>query len=238
MDETTAHPQREEGDATRGNGVCGLFISFEGGDGAGKTTQARKLASWLEERGHDVRWVHEPGGTELGEGVRSLLLESSADAVGARAELLLYEAARAQLVEEVVEPALRCGAIVVTDRFSDSTTAYQGYGRGIDSADVRRFNAFATRGLAPDVTVLLMLDATAGMQRVGARQGSADRMERAGAGFHRRVQEGFARIAEAEAQRVRVVDASGTRDEVFERVRGAVGGALARYEAARGGALS
>ena len=204
----------------------GAFITIEGGDGAGKTTQAALLADALQQRGYEVCRIHEPGGTQLGERVRGVLLDASLQDVDATAELLLYEAARAQLVARVIAPALAAGQVVVCDRFDDSTTAYQGYGRQLDIPMVKQLNAVATGGLTPDRTVLLALAPQAGMQRARARSGAADRMEAAGDAFHQRVWEGFEQLAFANPQRFRVVDASPAPAEVAAAVLAAVQDAL------------
>lgn len=204
----------------------GAFISIEGGDGAGKTTQAALLADALQQRGYEVCRIHEPGGTQLGERVRGVLLDASLQDVDATAELLLYEAARAQLVAQVIAPALAAGQVVVCDRFDDSTTAYQGYGRQLSIPMVQQLNAVATGGLAPDRTVLLALAPQAGMQRALARSGAADRMEAAGSAFHQRVWEGFEQLAFANPKRFRVVDASPAPAEVAAAVLAAVEDAL------------
>jgi dTMP kinase len=199
----------------------GLFITFEGGEGSGKSTQLRLLARRLESAGLPVRVLREPGGTEVGEAVRSLLLDPEHGGLDARAELLLYEAARAQLVAEVIEPALEAGEIVLCDRFFDSTTAYQGYARGLPLDEVAALNASATGGVSPARTLVLDIDPTLGVQR--ATCGGADRLECEDLAFHRAVREGFLAIAENDPDRVRVVDATGTIDEVASRVASALG---------------
>ena len=190
-----------------------MFVSLEGLDGVGKTTQAARLAARLRAAGHDVIECREPGGTALGERIRALVLDDDVD-VGARAEALLFAAARAQLVEEVVAPARARGTWVVCDRFLDSSVAYQGGARELGLDVVRDLSVFATGGLLPDRTVLL----------VGERRdtGEPDRIEREDGAFHERVADGFAAIAGREPDRVRTVDASGTVDEVAERVWEAV----------------
>ncbi len=192
----------------------GVFITIEGGDGAGKTTQAALLVKHLRELGYAVRHIHEPGGTELGERVREILLDNSIGEVDPLAELLLYEAARAQIVTQVVVPALARGEVVVCDRFVDSTVAYQGHGRGLDVAMVERLNDVASHGVVPDRTVLLLIDPERGLARATAGDEGADRMENAGDAFHQRVCAGFEQLAASCSQRVRVVDADGTPEEV------------------------
>lgn len=213
-----AHPADAPRPATGGRGV---FITFEGGDGVGKSTHIRRLATALKGEGREVLVLREPGGTSVGEMLRSVVLDPANDGLSDEAELLIYEAARAQIVAEVIEPALARGAVVLCDRFADSTVAYQAYGRGLDRAFVDAANAFATRGVMPDRTILLVCRSAAdGLVRATAR--GADRLEGAGAAFHDRVAAGFAAIAEADPERVRVVDSSGAYRATGAAVRAAV----------------
>ncbi|HVM02088.1 MAG TPA: dTMP kinase, partial [Acidimicrobiales bacterium] len=190
------------------------LIAFEGGEACGKSTQAALLASRL-----GAVLTREPGGTAVGERVRAVLLDRSVAGLDARAEALLMAAARAQHVAEVVRPALAAGRDVVTDRFSHSSLAYQGFGRGLPVDEVRRLSEWATGGLWPDVVVLLDLPAG----EADARRGRPDRFEAEGAEFHRRVEAGFRALAAADPARWRVVDGTGTIDEVAARVWEAVG---------------
>ena len=192
-----------------------MFIVLEGIEGSGKTTQARLLAEWLRGRGVPVVATREPGGTEVGERIRTLLLEGPAP--GDRAELFLLLAARAELIRQVVEPALREGAVVLADRFSLSTLAYQVHGRGLPEGEVRRTDALARGGLWPDVTVLLDLPAEVSEARRSQR--TADRIEAAGEAFHARVAEAYRLLAGTEAGIV-VVDARGEPETVHRAVRG------------------
>jgi len=200
----------------------GRFITFEGGEGCGKSTQVRRLADALQARGVKVLLTREPGGTRLAELIRALLREELEDPPCDKAELLLFLAARAQLVKNVIAPALAAGTWVVSDRFSDSTFAYQGYGRGLDLATRRLINAFATDGLVPDRTLLLDVDPAESARRMRAREKAtatvADRIERAGDAFHARLRAGFLEMAAAEPQRIVLVDANGSVDEVWEDV--------------------
>lgn len=190
----------------------GRLVAFEGGEACGKSTQAAHLAGRL-----DAVLTREPGGTSLGERVRELFLDPATGQVDARAEALLVAAARAQHVADVIRPALTAGRHVVTDRFTGSSLAYQGYGRGLDVEEVRRLSVFATGGISPDVTVLL--DVPAGV--AGARRGRApDRLEAEGGGFHDRVRAGYAELAASEGWVV--VDGAGSIDEVAARVWDAV----------------
>ncbi len=198
----------------------GLFITFEGGEGSGKSTQLRLLARRLEGAGLPVRMLREPGGTAAGEAIRHILLDPDHAGLDARAELLLYEAARAQLVAEVIEPALAAGEIVLCDRFFDSSTAYQAYGRGLPLEEVRALNAAATGGLAPDRTLVLDVDPALGIERATAS--GADRLEAEDRAFHERVRAGFLAVAEAEPVRVVVLSAAGTVDDVSACVSSAL----------------
>ncbi len=196
-----------------------MFISFEGLDGCGKTTQAAMLADALELEGREVVRVREPGGTPTGERIRELLLDPAAK-IGPAAEALLYAAARAQLVEEVIAPALARGSVVIADRFIDSSLAYQGVGRGLGLERILAVNQLATGGLMPDATLLLRLEA----DEAARRRGSApDRIEAEHAGFHADVAGGFEAAAERFPQRIRIVDASGPPRAVLARVRQAAG---------------
>ena len=192
-------------------------MSFEGADGSGKSTQAELLHAALAAEGRDAVLTREPGGTELGERIRALLLDGPE--MSAWTEAALFAASRAQHVEQVIRPALERGADVVCDRFVDSSLAYQGIGRGLGVDEVLEVNRAATRGLLPDRTVLLVL----GQDDAQARRGKPDRIEAEGADFHTRVADGFADAARRFPQRIAVVDASGTREQVAERVRAAVG---------------
>ena len=194
----------------------GALITFEGGEGTGKSTQLLLLKELLETAGADVVTTREPGGTSVGESVRTLLLDPDSAGITPHAELLLYEAARAQLVSEVIAPALEVGSIVLCDRFYDSTTAYQGHARGIDLELIASLNMAATGGLVPDLTLVYDLPAETGLTRATSNQ-AADRLESEDLVFHESVAEGFRAIAGAESDRVLLVDASGTVDEVFAR---------------------
>lgn len=207
----------------------GLFLTLEGDDGVGKSTQADLLASWLEGQGVRVLRVHEPGGTALGEKIRTLLLSKEQEGMAPLAELLLYEAARAQVMEEVIEPALAAGTVVICDRFTDSTLAYQGYGRELDCAMVASLNELACGGRFPHRTLLLELDPQTAARRVASRaiDGQGDRMESAGARFHELLRAGFDQIAAAEPDRVRVIDADASVETVHERILAALADLLA-----------
>lgn len=212
--------------ASATHGLPGVFITFEGGEGVGKTTQIAFMERVLKKAGLDVVRLREPGGTKVGEDLRAIVLDAKNDMLDDRAELYLYEAARAQIVAEVIRPALARGAVVLCDRFVDSTVAYQGYGRGLDPDFVRQANEFACQGILPDRTVLLTVDSTSlGLRRATRRLG-ADRLELAGTEFHQRVNEGFGKIAAAHPDRVRTVSSSTTKSAAARGVWEAVGDVL------------
>ena len=194
----------------------GVFITLEGADGCGKSTQAALLADALGVRGREVVRLREPGGTQISEKIRALLLDPANADMAPECELLLYEASRAQLTRQVIEPALARGAVVLCDRYYDSTYAYQAGGRGLDEALVRRANLLGSCGVAPARTLVLDLDPALGYAR--ATSGGADRMEAEGLAFQERVRAAYLRLAAAEPDRVRVVDASGEKNEVTARL--------------------
>ena len=198
----------------------GVFITLEGADGCGKSTQAARLADALEASGREVVRLREPGGTAISEKVRAILLDPANVEMCPECELMLYEASRAQLVREVVEPALSRGAVVLCDRFYDSTYAYQAGGRSLPEGLVRRANALGSCGLDPDRTLVFDLDPELAYARATA--GGADRMEAEGLAFQRRVRDAYLRLAQAEPARVRVVDASGEREAVAGRALAAI----------------
>ena len=208
-------------DDTRADSV---FITFEGVEGCGKSTQARLFAERLTAAGVVVRTLREPGGTQVGEAIREILLDPANVLLDPRAELLLYEASRAQLVAEVIKPALAAGEVVVCDRFYDSTTAYQGYARGIALDEIGRINEAATGGLVPDLTIVVDIDPATGLERACRASEGADRLEAEELAFHERVREGFLAIARAEPDRMLVVSGEGTAQQVAERIEHAVRG--------------
>jgi dTMP kinase len=198
----------------------GAFITFEGGEGSGKSTQITRLAERLEVAGIPYCVLREPGGTAVGEIVRTLLLDPKHTGLDDTTELLLYEACRAELVSDVIEPALESGEVVICDRFYDSTTAYQGFGRGLPLDQIAELNMIATDGLVPDRTIVLDVEPTLGIDR--ATRKGADRLEGESLAFHERVRDGFLAIAEQEPGRVRVVDASATPGVVAEKIAAAL----------------
>lgn len=197
---------RPEGDSPRG-----VFVTFEGGDGVGKSTHIRYVANELRRAGREVVCLREPGGTGIGESLRAMVLDPDNGEISSEAELLMYEAARAQLVREVIRPALERGAVVLCDRFSDSTIAYQAYGRGLPLDFVRRANAFATGGIVPDRTILLVLGNTRKSLARATGAGAGDRMEQAGEVFHSRVNRAFLKLAKRDPKRIRIVRSSSSR---------------------------
>jgi dTMP kinase len=199
-----------------GHGPSGLFLAFEGGEGVGKTTQARLTAIWLREQGYDVVATNEPGATKIGMRLRALLLDTAHASMSPQCEALLYAADRAEHVAKVVDPALERGAVVITDRYIDSSLAYQGAGRGIPTADIARLNSWATDGRTPDLTILLDLPPETGLSR-HAR--SADRIEAEPLEFHRRVRAGFLVLARAEPDRYLVLDATMPAGELTEQIK-------------------
>lgn len=203
----------------------GLFVTFEGVDGCGKSTQVARLARRLQAQGYPVRCLREPGGTPLSEKIRSLLLDPANGDMVPEAELLLYEASRAQLVCQVIRPALAAGQVVLCDRFYDSTTAYQRAGRGLGAQVVDKANRLGSCGLVPNLTLWLKLDPAQGLARaIGTH--SPDRLEQEGVAFQEAVAAGFEAIAAAEPQRVVPVDASGTPEQVEDAVYQVVSRAL------------
>jgi len=199
----------------------GFFITFEGGEGTGKTTQIHRLAGHLESHGHTVVITREPGGTPVAEAARAVLLDPALEPDGLT-ELFLLEAARRDHVENIVVPALERGEVVISDRYADSSTVYQGMVRGLGEELVIQLNRLATGDLDPDLTIVFDLDPEAGVGRARSRNaegdGSESRLDDEPAEFHRRVRDGFIRLAELHPERVRVVDASGDPDAVFSRV--------------------
>ncbi|MDA1275310.1 MAG: dTMP kinase [Verrucomicrobia bacterium] len=201
----------------------GVFITFEGTEGSGKSTQIVRLENRLRKLGYTVKVVREPGGTPIGEEIRHTLKHSAANqGMTAETELLLLNASRAQLVREIVRPAIEAGEMVLCDRFYDSTIAYQGYGREMSMADVKNVIEVATGGISPNLTILLRISVNASEARRSARQNSEatqrDRFEEANRAFFERVETGFQAIAASEPNRIKTVDGNGTIEQVEERI--------------------
>ncbi len=204
-----------------------MLITFEGIDGAGKSTQIRKLAAWLARKGMETLSLREPGGTETAESIRSLLLESSGE-ITPLGELLLFSASRAEIVQQVIIPALESGKTVILDRFYDSTTAYQGYGRGLDLDMLRSIIAISTCGLVPDITFFLDIEPEAALMRkfseksipIAFDNSELDRMERSGLEFYRKVRAGYLETIALEKNRFACLEAIEPPDAIHKRITG------------------
>ena len=198
----------------------GLFITFEGIDGCGKSTQRGLLAQQLTQRGFKVDVTREPGGTPLGEGIRQLLVSDVSIHIAPTTELLLYVAARAQHVAELITPSLEAGRIVISDRYTDSTVAFQGYGRGLDPQMIEKLNKFATAGLVPDLTIVFDIDPALARARLDSRPvgGLLGAFDEQHAEFHERMREGYLKMAVEQPSRIKVVDAGGAVEETHSRV--------------------
>ena len=197
----------------------GLFITFEGGDGCGKTTQIKLLDKYLREKGYETVLTREPGAKGLGEKIREILLNYDGD-VSPRCESFLFLADRAQNIGCIVKPALAEGKIVICDRHTDSSVAYQGYGRGLDIEGIKELNSIATDGLVPDLTIVLDVDVETSQARVGTEK---DRMESAGVEFFERVRQGYLEIAKKEPERVKVIDSTQSIEDIHKKVLELVG---------------
>lgn len=195
----------------------GIFISLEGIEGTGKTTQAGLLAEYLSGKGFTVTKTEEPGGTRISLKIRDILLSPESRGMAPVTELLLYNASRVQHIRETIMPALERGEVVVTDRFSDSTVAYQGYGRGIDLGLINSLDLISTNRLRPDITVLLDIDVETGLRR-NRRINKKDRLEMEDVSFHEKVRKGFIELAAKEKKRIKVVDCSGTAETVHKNI--------------------
>lgn len=193
----------------------GLFITFEGADGCGKTTQLNLLAQYLKEKGLEVVITREPGSKGLGEKIREILLNYEGE-VSSNCEAFLFLADRAQHIDMIVKPAVNSGKIVLCDRHTDSTIAYQGYGRGVDLAQIKMLNNLATSGLIPDLTFVFDIDVETSMSRVGKNK---DRMESAGIEFHEKVRHGYLELAKDEPERVMVINSNDTIENIFAQVK-------------------
>ena len=197
----------------------GLFITFEGGDGSGKSTQITKLKEYLEHKGFQVVLTREPGGTPISEAIREIILDSNNTEMSDMTETLLYAAARAQLVEQVIRPAVSRGDVVICDRFVDSSMAYQAYGRGLGDV-VWEINQHAISDCMPDLTILLKLDPETGMHRISGR--AQDRIELSSSAFHRRVYEGYLALEKRFPDRIKGIDASKDIDEIANEIIGII----------------
>ena len=206
----------------------GLFITFEGPEGCGKSTQSRLLYEYLKQRGYRCIYTREPGGTKVGEAIRKVLLDSKGLEISGLAELLLFEAARAQIVKDVVAPALERREVVISDRFSDATFAYQGYCSRLDLGVIRKIDMVSTGGMVPDLTILLDIDTSLGLRR--ATRVRRDRMEEKPFAYHASVRGGYLAIAKANPKRIKVIKPRGTIGRTQGAVRRKVECVIQRYK--------
>ena len=195
-----------------------MFITIEGPDGGGKTTQMNMLVPALEERGLDIVRTREPGGTDIGDQIRSVIMDMKNKSMDPRAEILLFCASRAQLVSELIRPSLASGKIVLCDRYADSTMAYQGYGHGLDRTALKNLLEFATGGLKPDLTILLDISAEAGLRRRITNHDEWNRMDEYALQFHERVRKGYLEMAAAEPERFAVIHADRSKEEIHDEI--------------------
>lgn len=202
----------------------GLFISLEGPEGSGKTTQAQILSEYLSEKGYEVALTHEPGGTPLGEKLRHILLTPNGNDLSTFCELFLYLADRADHVEKVIKPALNEGKVVICDRFADATIAYQGYGQGVEIGLIEQLNLLAAQQIEPDLTIVLDIDSQVGLRKaietkieIGLKNG--DRLEQRGLDFHRRVRQGYLNIAQNNPSRVKLIQVGDSIEEIQRKIR-------------------
>ncbi len=204
----------------------GKFITFEGSEGSGKSTQSKLLYQYLKRKGFKVVCLREPGGTKISEKIRKILLDSKNDSITPMSEMLLYMAARAQLVSEIIKPALKNGKIVVCDRFLDSTIAYQGYGLGLDIQLIKCIGEFVTSGIKPDLTIFLDLPLKKGLKH---RQHSKDRIEKRSLAYHSRVLKGYFKLAALEPKRIRIVKVDKDKNKTQAEIRKLVDRFLKRF---------
>lgn len=194
----------------------GKFITFEGSEGSGKSTQIEMIRRYLRRKKRKVLFLREPGTTKIGEDIRQILLDTGNARMGDACETLLYMGARAQLVDEVIAPALKKGTIVLCDRFLDSTVAYQGYGNGVNVDLIQTIGRFATQGIKPDLTLFFDIDVRKGLSRIRRKK---DRIERRAVGYHDRVRRGYLKLARKEPRRIKVVKVDGKREDIHAVVR-------------------
>ncbi len=202
-----------------------FFITLEGPEGGGKSTQAKRLAEQLQSEGHDVLFTREPGGTEIGDQIRKVIMSLDNKSMSPEAEFLLFSASRAQVVRQLIQPQLARDGIVVCDRFYDSSLAYQGYGHDLDLETLRVVTRFVTGGLVPDLTILLDLSSELGLERRKS-DGRWNRLDDYDLAFHERVREGYFKLMETEPERWVLIDASQMQDEIQEQIRSAVASRL------------
>ena len=209
----------------------GVFITFEGVEGCGKSTHSKLLVEYLNKSGYRTLHTREPGGTKLGEAVRRVLLDSPEIQISDMAELFLFEACRAQIVKEIIKPALDRDSIVISDRFSDATFSYQGYGGHVDLKAIRTLDRVATAGVIPDLTILLDIDTLEGLRR--AREKGIDRIEKKNLSYHKRVRAGYLKLSKQDPGRIRRVEVSGRIPEVQAKIRHEVEIVLRKFERPR-----
>jgi len=196
--------------------VAGKFITFEGSEGSGKSTQTALVLEYLKSKKVPVEFLREPGGVKISESIRKLLLDVKNTGMGDECETLLYMAARAQMVKEILEPQLKSGKVVLCDRFLDSTLAYQGYGNGIDIKTIEQLGLFATKGLVPDLTILFDISPEKGLSRAGVNK---DRIESRPLEYHKRVRQGYLELSKQYPARIKVIKVDAGVEEIFKRVK-------------------
>ena len=206
----------------------GIFITFEGPERSGKSTHSRLTARFLKKEGYNVVYTREPGGTPLGDQIRKVLLHSKKAKIAPIVETLLFEASRSELIKEVIAPALRKKKIVISDRFSDATLVYQGYAGSVPLSEIKKIETVSMKGIKPDLTVLLDIDARAGLKKI--RRGTKDRMESKGLLFHRKVRAGYLDLARGDKKRIKVIRTKDTIQATFESVKYEVMNALRRHK--------
>ncbi|MDP2929066.1 MAG: dTMP kinase [Candidatus Omnitrophota bacterium] len=206
----------------------GVFITFEGIEGCGKSTHSKLISEYLKNLGYPLVYTREPGGTKLGEAVRRVLLNLNGMQISDLAELFLFEACRAEVVKEIARPALDDNFIVISDRFSDATVSYQGYGGRVDLTVIKTLDRIATNNLVPDLTILLDIDTPEGLKR--ARVKGIDRMEKKGLSYHKRVREGYLKLSKQNPDRIKVIKVNGEIPEVQARVRSEVEIVIRKFE--------
>ena len=206
-----------------------LFITFEGPEGSGKSTHSRHLRDELSRDGYDIEYTAEPGGTDLGRRIREILLQKDDIRLSDHAELFLFEADRAQHIEEVIRPALETGKIIICDRFNTATFAYQGYGLGMDMDLIENVDRAATDGIVPDLTILMDLDVDTGLMRAGG-ESTADRMEKRGKEFHEKVRNGYLSMAKKFSNRIKIIKVMENKDETYSFIREQVYDLIERYK--------
>jgi len=209
----------------------GVFITFEGPERSGKSTHSRLAFRFLKQEGYNVVYTREPGGTPLGDQIRKVLLHSKKAKIAPIVETLLFEASRSELIKEVIAPALRKKKIVISDRFSDATLVYQGYAGSVPLSEIKKIETVSMKGIKPDLTVLLDIDARAGLKKI--RRGTKDRMESKGLLFHRKVRRGYLILARGDKKRIKVIKTKDTIQATFESVKHEVMNALRRHKKRR-----